>query len=208
MIFPNFCRFMFLLSMTSVSLVLYSQDKKETIILYNTQPVKAVIDVESKNIDYIIQNEDDYLIGFKLEIPDYEKFLRETNPVFSSVPLDKDTTSFSYTQLQNSPQSRATSSNNEIEPTVFSYVKFQKGFATLSDDAIRLLELVIAEYDRSQNNIVLRSFSISSDNILAKNRSNAVKTYLKIRGLDTNKVTVEHLKGELDIDEIMVVFKE
>jgi hypothetical protein len=195
--------FLFLLCYTSADL--WSQNKKEAVVLYNTQAVKAVIDVPSKEIDYIISYEDDFLKGFRLEIPDYEKYLREnstSSAIAQANVVDKTTAEADEGMSQQPPQSK------EDDKSVFSYIKFQKGFATLSDEAIRLLESVLDEYEKSPGKIILRALSDSEDNMLSKNRAQAVKTYLKIRGLDADMISIQLLRGPRNLDDIMIVFPE
>lgn len=195
--------FLFLLFYTSLDL--WSQQKKEAVVLYNTRAVNAVIDVPSKEIDYIISYEDDFLKGFRLEIPDYEKYLRENGTL---TPIAQSSVVEGSSGVAGGDVSHQTPESKENEPSVFSYIKFQKGFATLSDEAIRLLEQVIEENEKSPGKIILRALSDSDDNTLAKNRAQAVKTYLKIRGLDSGMISIQLLRGPRNLDDIMIVFPE
>ncbi len=204
--FTNFPQFVVSVLLLSISYNGIAQDKKVATILYNTKPVEAQIDTKSKSIDYIIRENDEYLSGFKLQIPDYEQFLLN----------DK-------TQKETTPQSIANSSNSQkviapaapapvmakptgFESGAFTFVMFSDGFATLSDAAILVLESVISELNKNHQNLTLKTFSTSKEDVLAINRANAVKTYLKIRGVNTENIEIIHLIGEINIPEVSVSF--
>lgn len=183
-----------------------AQDKKEAVVLYNTQAVRAVLNIPNREIDRIISYEDDFLKGFTLEIPDYEKFLIESataHPLAEAKIVEK-----SIPKEVNIPEGSTQYLKPPGDIPVFSYIKFAKGYATLSDEAILLLEKVVREYEKRPGKITLRALSAGNDNTLSVNRAQAVKTYLRIRGINTDMVTIQHLTGPVVVDNIMVVFPE
>ncbi len=186
---------------------LKAQEKKEATILYNTQPVQAVIDVNTKSLDYIIKSDDNFMEGFRLVIPDYEKYLLEKGSI---VQEDK-TIALDNSSLDNTADTliaiTPTDTENSLKNNAISFIIFTPGQATLSDEAIRKLELVIDEYKISGRDITLKAISINDTDILSANRANAIKTYLKIRGIDTNAVSVSYLIGNHNNNNVLVEFK-
>jgi hypothetical protein len=200
---PTFL-FLFLSMLTAFNLI--AQDKKEATVLYNTHPVKAVIDTETKSVDYIINSDEEFMKGFQLEIPDYEKHL-----LGQAVIAQEDTSTkksivsevLAYDLFVDVPSSQDYSIDNNL----VRFISFTPGFATLSDEAIRKLESVIDEHKKSSKNILLKTISLTDTDQLSVNRINAIKTYLKIRGIDTNAVSVTYLIGDKNKEDVIVEFK-
>lgn len=179
----NFPQFVLMLVFSLTGLTLSAQEIKEAVILYNTQPVKAEITADG-TVNRIISEAPDHLKGFKLKEQDYGQFIE--NQKKSVVPVAKS-------------QPYAIVSNEQ------SVVKFEIGYATLSDDAIDILDKVVMHLRTNPNEkAVLVSLSKLNNSPITKNRLNSIRSYLKIRGIDTERVLIESLLGDLDIDEIKI----
>lgn len=183
----NFPRFVVLLTIAFVSNALHAQTTKDAIILYNSQPVKAEIN-SNGDVLRIISEEPDYLKGFTLKIQDYGQFISE---------LNKGTT-----------DDQGMISSNKIafeESDDFISVPFDHGFATLSDMAIKRLDDVILYLKSNPSSkVVIRTLSTHKDALLDKNRINSVRTYFKIRGITSERLSYEALLGDKDIEEVKI----
>ena len=179
----NFPQFVLLFVLTLTNMTLFAQDTKEAVILYNTQPVRAEITTDGQ-VNRIIREEPDYLKGFQLKIQDYGQFIEK-----QSEPL------------VNAPKSQPYA----IFASDYKLVKFETNHATLSDDAIDVLEAIVVNMRSTPElRIVLVSLSKLDNSLVTKNRLNSIRSYFKIRGIDTSRILIESLLGEIDVDEIKI----
>jgi outer membrane protein OmpA-like peptidoglycan-associated protein len=187
MISTNFPRFVLLSVSLLTGITLFSQNTKEAVILYNSQPVKAEITSDG-NVNKIISEVPDFLKGFTLKVQDYGQFIAEKQDTKSETIVP-------------SSQSYA------IVGKEFKLVRFEPTFATLSDEAIVELDKIIAHLRQEPNEkAVLVTLSRLESALISKNRQNSIRTYLKIRGIDPERVLFESLLGEKDVDEVKVHF--
>ncbi|MBK8349846.1 MAG: hypothetical protein IPL08_20395 [Saprospiraceae bacterium] len=191
----DFPRFVLLLVIVFSGITLKSQTTKEAVILYNSKPVLAEITTEG-SVNKIISEEPDFLKGFTLKVMDYgqvvadqqNKANKPSNPVVS---------------ITTAPASQAYA----VESHDFKSIPFEAEYATLSDLAIERLDEVISHLKtHTGSKIVLRSLSLKDDSLINKNRLNSIQTYLKIRGIDIQRVSFESLVGDLNANEIKVHF--
>lgn len=189
--FNNFPRFV-----TFVSTVLltaqagYSQDSKDAVILYNTEPVLAHIS-KSGDVYRIIKDESDFLKGFTLEVPDYEKFLKqkEATKVVSATAASSQNIAIEPPVTGNTiPLPK---SNYDILDFSLGGFYFAEGQATLNADAIGILDNVIIYTQANPDKKI--HFNLMKDasqgKRLIKNRTNAILTYLKLRGVNIDDIT-------------------
>jgi hypothetical protein len=185
----NSPRFVSLLAGLILCTAAVAQDNKETVILYNTQPVRAEI-TPSGEVIRVISEEPDFLKGFTLKIPDYAQHVAVASAI-------KETESVKI------PSSQAYS----IESGDNILVPFDPGFATLSDKAISKLDQAIKILNQDRQAVALiRTFSIVNDSPLHKNRLNSVSAYFRIRGVDSSRFVFENLTGDRNFDEINISF--
>jgi hypothetical protein len=88
------------------------------------------------------------------------------------------------------------------------FIAFERKFATLSDEAIGQLDLIAVELNNSNKFLIVRALSVYPDAPLTKNRLNSVKSYLKLRGVDPNRIVTEALRGEISSDDLKIVFAQ
>ena len=182
----NFPRFVLLLSLLGFNLTLGAQVNKQVSILYNTKLVLAEVSPEGKVIRIIDDTADD-LKGYVLKTQDY-----------------------SLDQLDASTQPKIQRESNSnyiyagIDPTL---IYFEKGGAILSDKAIESLETTIKTLKSNPSlKLLVQTLDKYAASLLNKNRVEAVKTYLKIRGVSHENTIYEPLKGEKNLDEVKIQF--
>jgi outer membrane protein OmpA-like peptidoglycan-associated protein len=185
----NFPRFVIMLTTMGISLFVSAQTTKEVVILYNSKPVLAEVTIGG-DVTKIIKDDPDFLKGFTLSIQDYGQFIAQ----------NKDITPESIKPPQSTVHTLASDQLKTIP--------FDAGYATLSDLAISKLDEVVYYLRKNpESKIVLRTLSIQNEALINKNRLNSVKTYLKIRGIDTSRISFESLVGDRNADEIKVLFQ-
>lgn len=182
----NFPQFVLLFVLFMASLTVTSQDTKNAIILYNSKAVEAEITSDG-NVNKIISEQPDYLKGFTLKVQDYGQFIASES-----------------TKVEKQP---ASSQAYSIFSSDYKLVKFEQNHATLSDEAINLLEEIVLHLRNAKGeNVVLVSLSTLESGLITKNRLNSIRSYFKIRGIDPERVKIESLHGEIDVNEIKIHF--
>jgi thymidylate synthase len=167
-------------------MTLSGQETKEAVILYNTQAVKAEITSDG-TINRIISEEPDYLKGYTLTVQDYGQHIEK-----SKIKEDKKV---------------ASSQPYAVFASEYKLVKFEPNHATLSDEAIDILEELVTQLRKSNDEkVVLVSLSQLENGLINKNRLNSIRSYFKIRGINSERVLIESLLGEKDVDEIKIHF--
>ncbi|MEZ4912330.1 MAG: hypothetical protein R2774_15890 [Saprospiraceae bacterium] len=165
------------------------QDGKDAVILYNTEPVLAHIS-KSGDVYRIIREEPDFLKGFTLQIPDYERYLHEKNASSSAVVQKskdvKEVMPHVYEVNSDLPVA-----NYDVLDFSLGGFSFAESQATLSADAISVLDNIVIYTQTNPNKRIHFNLMKDATNSkrLIKNRSNAILTYLKLRGVDLNDIT-------------------
>lgn len=161
-----------------------AQNAKEAVILYNTEPVKAEI-TPNGEVVRIIGPEFDYLKGFKLISYDYTNVTASDN-----------------TKLRLDPfRDINTSEAKGYE------IKFESGFATLNQNALKELDEVVAKMTSEPNTkILIADFEQYEADILARNRVNSIRKYLKLKGIDEGRVSLNRLKGVYPDNVVRIIF--
>lgn len=168
MIYTNFPRFVVLLSLLFIGVTLTAQTLKESVILYNSQPVRALID-DKGNIVRIISAEPNYLTEKELEVPEYDK----PNRVTTSIETVQET------QLVQ---------KKDVEPVVTlkgtSVLHFDRDMAVLSTRVrSELDEIILFLKSNPAIDIVAMTLSEYDNDLVNKNRQSSVKAYLKLKGI-------------------------
>lgn len=167
----------------------FAQATKEAVILYNSLPVKAEITSDG-HVNQIISEEPDFLKGFTLKVQDYGQFVA-TQP---KLVVESDNTlpgSQSYTV-----QSKEAAS-----------VRFTPSYATLSDEAIASLDGIIAILQAEPNTKVnLETITRLDSGLVSKNRFNTIRTYLKLKGIDPDRISYDTLIGEKEVNDVKIYF--
>ena len=182
----NFPRFVLLLSLLVLNLTLGAQANKQVSILYNTKLVLAEVSPDGKVLRIIDDTAED-LKGYVLKTQDYTLGQNETKkqPEIKRVMSSK----YNY---------------SDINATL---IYFEKGEATLSDKAIESLESTIKVLKADPSlKLLVQTLDVHAASAVNKNRVAAVKTYLKIRGVNDESTVYEPLKGETDLDEVKIYF--
>jgi hypothetical protein len=183
--------FMFLF--LTMSLYLTAQETKETIILYNSIPVRAEI-ANDAEVKRVIREEPNYLKGYSLKIQDYGQFVVQdtVRPAEMATDVSQDL------------KARITTEESE-----FIEIVFDPGFATLSDQSVYRLDGIVKRLKNDSALIVtLRALSLKTDGSVTKNRLNSIKTYLRLRGVAHGRVLIEKLQGDRDADEVKIFYSK
>lgn len=180
----TFPRIVILFFMTCFAHSISAQEAKEATILYNSKWVKAMISPTGDVISIIGEEPD--LAGFTLKIQDYGQFLDQTTEAKGT----------ECSPIQ-------TESNNKD----YLLVNFEPNYATLSDDAVTSLNLVVDKLKSGMaSKINIETLGKIDFETVNQNRINSIRTYLKIRGIDPSKVNFKSLIGQKNVDEVKIYF--
>jgi outer membrane protein OmpA-like peptidoglycan-associated protein len=176
----NFPRFVLIASLIGFYSIMFAQKNKEAVILINTSPVLAEISADA-NIVKVISEQPDYMKGFVLSgyvVPEEIKSILEI-PQFQPykvVSTDKLT------------------------------VYFSDGFATLSNSAIEVLDLIVLELNNNpERKVMVTVYEDNLNSVLTKNRVNAIKSFLRVENISLDRVVTNTVMGlapsnQLDIN--------
>lgn len=186
----NFPRFVISLIVVLIGTAVVAQNTKQAVILYNSQAVRANITSQG-DVKDIIQEEPDFLKGFELKIQDYGQFVEVSKNVETK-------------ELET-----VASSGNYSVKKEYKTVYFEKDRATLTDETIGQLDLIIAHLrENPQVKIIAMTLSKFENGLVSKNRLNSIRTYFKIRGIGEERVLFESLFAEIDAHEVKLGFVE
>jgi len=189
----NKCGFLTVLAVFAGNMTAEAQETKESVILYNSVPVRAEITNDAE-IKRVIKEEPDYLKGFTLKIQDYGQFVDQDKT--------KDTAVNEALPGENKEAGK-------IEEVVFVEIVFEPGFSTLSDQAVERLDTIIKRLKNEPDlRVLIRALSFKSDGSVTKNRLNSIKTYFKLRGIAQERVLIEKLQGDRDADEVKIFYSK
>jgi len=170
-------------SMFLFSMSLRAQQTEEVALLYNTNPVLAVVN-DSAEIVKVVKPLPGYMNGYTLVTPD-------------------------YAEKENSKSKTASSSGYSIISSESYLIPFSQGFAVLDDEAVEILDHLLKEMKQyPSKSLLLSVYNESLNNNLYKNRINAVKSYLKIEGLSLDRLKLNYLEGAASQDEFKINFVE
>lgn len=163
----------------------FGQTTKEAVILYNSLPVKAEITSDG-NVNRVISEEPDFLKGFTLKVQDYGQLVAQREEVQKVNPV-------------------ASSQSYSINAGELASVKFDPDYATLSDETISTLDQIIALLKAdNQAKISLETISKLNTALISANRFNSIRTYLKIKGIDSNRISFQSLVGDTDVNQVKI----
>jgi hypothetical protein len=189
----NKCGSLSVLVFFAVSMVAGAQESKESVILYNSVPVRAEITSDAE-IKRVIKEEPDYLKGFSLKIQDYGQFVDQNK---AKVTTDTETLPGENKET------------GEIEEAVFVEIVFDPGFATLSDQSVDNLDAIIKRLKNEPDlTVLMRALSLKTDGSVTRNRLNSIKTYFRLRGIAQERVLIEKLQGDRDADEVKIFYSK
>lgn len=189
----NKCGFLTVLAVFAGNMTAEAQETKESVILYNSVPVRAEITSDAE-IKRVIKEEPDYLKGYSLKIQDYGQF------------VDQDKTNVAAVNESLPGEHKEAV---KIEEAVFVEIVFEPGFSTLSDQAVERLDTIIKRLkNEPELTVLIRALSLKSDGSVTKNRLNSIKTYFKLRGLVQERVLIEKLQGDRDADEVKIFYSK
>jgi hypothetical protein len=192
----NKCGYLSVLAFFAVNAVAGAQETKESVILYNSVPVRAEITKDAE-IKRIIKEEPDYLKGFSLKIQDYGQF------------VDQDKTKVAATAEAENNEAGKMDEAGKTEEAVFVEIVFDPGFATLSDQSVDRLDAIIKRLKNEPDlTVLIRALSLKTDGSVTRNRLNSIKTYFKLRGIAQERVLIEKLQGDRDADEVKIFYSK
>jgi outer membrane protein OmpA-like peptidoglycan-associated protein len=190
--------FVLLLNSTFLS----AQQTKQVIVLINSQPCLVELDANG-NITKVIQQEPQALSGYEVEkkidealpkVP-HSKVLNPDEPPIMIIDKPKVDVDGAVNPIF----------NYKVSPEVDDITRFAPGEATLTMEARNKLDIVALDMKQNPSDVVvIRSLSINKESKLHLNRVDAVKSYFKIKGIDSNRIIAESLQGRVDADEIKV----
>ena len=181
----------------------FSQNQKRAVILYNTKPVLAVITTDG-NVKQIIAEAPNYLVGYTLNVQDYGLKAQQVE-VAAVNPIKTEQTTELSVNVQDVNNVKV-DQNLAYVSVESKSVYYDPGFATLSAQAIKTLDEIVATLEQNPTySIILRTLTVNEEEtLLSKNRINSMRSYLKVRGIATERVSFELLKGEVDLNEIKI----
>ncbi|MCZ2101936.1 MAG: OmpA family protein [Chitinophagales bacterium] len=215
MIYTNYPRFVLLSVFLLSGLTLTAQKVKEAVILYNAQPVRALID-ENGNVVKILAAEPNYLSDKELDIPEYDKDFRQVVPEKikeSAQGSNQDkvqTNSSDQTEIVGMP---AISKEDEIVAPIVDNsrmtLQFDNGMAVLTTKVRKELDRIVDYLKQHPNiNVVAMTLSKYEDELLSTNRQSSVRTYLKIKGIPENRIIFKSFFSDINIQDVKIEFSE
>lgn len=186
----NFPRFVLLFVLLMIGMTSTAQKLKESVILYNLQPVRALID-ENGNIVKIIAYYPDYLSNQKIDVPEYDRDIR-------NVPTD-----------ERIIPSVVVEHEKEIilSKDKMMTLHFDKDMAVLSSRVRNELDVVVDVLKANPSmKISAMTLSLDDNELVSKNRQNSVKAYLKIRGISENRFSFKSYFSDIETSEVKIQF--
>lgn len=179
--------FVIFLSATIVN----AQQDINTVILYNSEPVNAVISSNGE-VKELGEKNPNYLNGFRLAVWDLERF---------------------YADIEKNKPKYEGGSQEVIRNTVETFsksIRFNKRSTVLDDIAILEMNEVLNFYHKSEDDyIVLRTLNQAQDNDLTRIRMESIKSYFIIRGINEQNILLEPLVSEgLETDDVKITFRK
>ena len=186
----NFPRFVLLLVLLMIGMTSTAQKLKESVILYNLQPVRALID-ENGNVVKIIAYYPDYLSNQEMDVPEYDRDIR-------NIPADQRIIPSVVTEPEN---------EEIIVKDKKATLHFDKDMAVLSSRVRKELDAIV-EVLRANPGIKIEALTLSVDDneLVSKNRQNSVKAYLKIKGINENRFSFKSYFSDIETSEVKIQF--
>jgi outer membrane protein OmpA-like peptidoglycan-associated protein len=182
---------------------LLQAQNRQAVILVNSQPVLAELDANG-NIVKVIKEEPAALAG-------YDLVKSEQSIGIPVVPKPKSPdTEHAPIMIIEKPKVEkdgkvASIYDFKVSPTIDAEILFAADAATLSLDARSQLDNVALDLKANPSDVaVVRSLSVNKDSKIHANRVDAVRTYLRIKGVDGNRILTECLQGRIDVSDIKV----
>lgn len=176
----NFPRFVLLACLIGLNSVVFAQQNKEAVILVNASPVLAEITADA-NIVKVISEQPDYMKGFVLSGYIVPEEINSTLKIPQFQPY-------------------------KVVSTDKLTVYFSDGFATLSNSAIDVLDLIVLELKNNpERKVMVTVYEDNLNSVLTKNRVNAIKSYLRVENISLDRVVINPVLGlapsnQLDIN--------
>lgn len=213
MIYTNLSRFVLLSAILLYGLTLTAQKVKESVILYNGQPVRALLD-DKGNIVKIVATESGYLQAKDLEVPDYDKNLRHVttesidNAVISHDPIKMDQSQEVVIQRDQKTKTEWQENEGAILSKDVAIVHFDKNMAILSTRVRNELdEIILILKSSPEINILAMTLSKTDNDLVTSNRLSAIKAYLKLRGISENRIEFKAYYSDSEASDIKVQFQ-
>ncbi len=215
MIYTNIPKLVLMSALMMSCMTLSAQKVKESVILYNAQPVRALID-ENGNIVRIITVETNFLSGNELSVPEYDKDFRQIVPEkvqeSAQVPFqDKvQTISSDKTVIVGTP---IISKEDEIIAPIVDNsrmtLQFDNGMAVLTTKVRKELDRIVDYLKQHPNiNVIAMTLSKYEDELLSTNRQSSVRSYLKIKGINENRIVFKSFFANNGGSDVKIEFLE
>jgi len=152
---------------------LTAQQTQETVILYNSQPVQVELSEMGKILSFY-GLKPGYMTGFQLE-----------NAVVKIEPIVIDNVNPTFTDESQNAEYAILSKERVM-------LNFDKGFATLSAENIKILNEVSRKLKNGDfQKAVITSFTNGQNSKLVENRLESAVTYLNIKGIQRSQLITE-----------------
>lgn len=186
----NILKVVLFLAFLSVGITLKAQSqKKEVYILYNSELVRA-ISTPDGIIEKVFVEGPNFLDGFKLTVYDYIGH----NSKSQDAEVDND-------EVFNKNDSLV-----EVPEEVFT-LQFERQKSSLSFEVIASLNQVVERVLHNPSlNIMAISLSKNDDMAISEVRQESIKAYLKIRGIEINKMNFQSYFTDIEVDEVKIKF--
>lgn len=183
------------------STAIFAQQTKQTIILINSQP--CLVEVDQKgNIIKVIKQEENTVEGLKNTAPS------ESLQHIPQVKIqDPETPQVIYIDKPKASDNGSVAGvyDYKVSNQINAITQFGQGEATLSTEARKALDKVVEDLLANINDVaVIRSLSIEKTSKLHINRVDAVRSYLKLKGIGSSRIIAENLQGRIDANEVKV----
>ncbi|MBK9254481.1 MAG: hypothetical protein IPM42_03225 [Saprospiraceae bacterium] len=186
----NSPKFVLLLTIILCGFNLAAQNTKQAVILYNTDPVLAEI-TSAGEVNKIIAKEPNFLSGFRLV--KYDLNLSET-VVVAEIPA---------------PAPAEERTGYAVVSSIYHEVYFDPGFAVLRKDGIAQLDQILKVLESNpERSVLISDFSEYDSDQLHQNRVSSIKSYLKLKGISSQRIRTNRLMGVYNENSVRINFVE
>lgn len=193
-----------------IGLTLSAQKTIESVILYNGQPVRAIID-DKGNIIKIVSAVPDFLSPKELDVPIYDKDIRNVAITPNEETLSNVAQNISSKHIQN-PEVAINVNQDEAVVNISNdtdVIHFDKDMAILTMRVRRELDEIVNILNSNPNiNILAMTLSKFDNELVSKNRFNAIISYLKLKGISENRISYKPYYSNTEASVVRIQYMD
>lgn len=210
MIYTFYTRFVVLSAIMMIGLTLSAQKTIESVILYNGQPVRAIID-DKGNIIKIVSAVPDFLSPKELDVPIYDKDIRNVAITPNEETPSNVAQNISSKHIQN-PEVAINVNQDEAVVNISNdtdVIHFDKDMAILTMRVRRELDEIVNILNSNPNiNILAMTLSKFDNELVSKNRFNAIISYLKLKGISENRISYKPYYSNTEASVVRIQYMD